>query len=101
MQKQYLDYVLASHYNSALAIVAANAISVLNCLPTFSFSGLDLHGIRVPRADLSGALLYSVDFTGADLSGVSFLSSCLGQANLRNANLENAEFADTLFKIQN
>ena len=81
----------ASRENSGAAIAAANAITILN-YARCSFAHMNLRGIKISYANLSGAVLYFTDLSHADLRHVNFL-----QANMHGANLENSDLKECFF----
>jgi len=92
-----------SKTREGVAIAAANAITVLNYAGVrFSepllelFNIQNLRGVRIPGADLSNAILDTVDFTNANLNGVRFVNAYMPRVNLKGAQLENAIFEDGL-----
>lgn len=56
--------------------------------------GMDLSGIKIPKADLRSRNLSKVSFKDADLSGALFVDSVLTGANFSGANLNGADFSD-------
>lgn len=51
---------------------------------------LNAQGIQLQGANLSNAILDTVDFTGANLQGANLSNANFGYSNLTNANLQNA-----------
>ena len=88
LQAKYLDIVYNSRNKDDInsEIAAANAITILN-LSHFSFSNLDLSGIRIKGADLAGGEFVNTDLSNTDLSGVNFRSSILTNAKFIGANM--------------
>ncbi len=76
-----------------VAIAAANAITVLN-KAFFNFSGLDLHGINIARANLQGAYCDQTDFSGSNLTDVQLSHAWLRQIVLRNCQLNGLNFGE-------
>ena len=78
--------------------VASNAITLLNVL-RFDFSAhlqpSEWRGIHVPRANLNGALLASVDLSNSDLSFVVFENAVLAACDISHSNLAGTCFSDT------
>ncbi len=80
-----------SKQDAKVAIAAANAITILNAAE-INFSGKNLSNVRIPSADLSGALCDGTNFQGADLSGVNFQASWLRNSNCKGAKLDDIHF---------
>ncbi|KAF9129419.1 hypothetical protein BGW39_004186 [Mortierella sp. 14UC] len=74
-------------------LVAANAISILVKART-RFNGMDLHGIKIPRADLRGGQFDSVDFSGADLTNVNLSKAWLRQARFIKTKMQGIQFGE-------
>ncbi|CAG9316216.1 unnamed protein product [Blepharisma stoltei] len=74
-----------------IEIAASNAISILN-LSGHNFHNKDLHGIKIPGANLSRSYLYNTNFEGSNLTGVDFDFSVIEHSNFKNCNLKNCEF---------
>ena len=78
-------------------IAASNAITLLNALRV-DFSALlrpgEWRGIHIPRANLKGALLASVDLSNSDLSYVVFENAVLAACNISGSNVEGTRFSD-------
>ena len=90
-KEKLFEIVYASREDASVEIASANAMTVLN-RARVSFSGLDLHGVRIKGANLSQGMFDSVDFRGADLRGVD-----LRQGWLRNTQLAGAQMAGVIF----
>ena len=73
--------VYQSRSSSDISTASANAISTLNSLG-LSFSGKDLKGIKIKGADLSYAIMDSVNLEGSDLTDVSMRGIHLVNSNL-------------------
>src|SRR5688572_10731333 len=56
------------------------------------FSALDLRGIRIPGANLSGALLDHTQLQGSDLRGVNLQGAWLRNADFRGAQMDDVNF---------
>ena len=67
-----------------VAMASANAITVLNAA-RFIFVNLDLSGIRILGADLTGSYWDQVDLRGADVSGADLRHVWMGQCQLQGA----------------
>jgi len=79
---------------------SSNAITVLNAARV-SFSGRDLHDIRIIGADLTGAILDNTNLENTDLSNVTLAGAWLHGTNFRNALLANlalGEYPSLLLK---
>ncbi len=85
--RYYYDLIERSKTNESIAIAAANAITILNAAGE-NFSRRDFEGIRIPGANLSGALLDHTNLKGADLTGVSLQRAWMVGSKLSNAKLE-------------
>jgi WD40 repeat protein/uncharacterized protein YjbI with pentapeptide repeats len=85
------DLIEQSKHNAAIAMAAANAVSVLNAAK-INFSGLDWSGIKIPGADLSGAILDQTILAGADLTGVNFQNAWLLAADFTSAQLNHVNW---------
>ncbi|KAG0315142.1 WD_REPEATS_REGION domain-containing protein [Linnemannia gamsii] len=85
-----------SKTDSEASQAAANAVTILfrsGC----QLNHIDMQGIRIPGADLSGGELDSAKFQGADLTGVNFSRSWLRQADFRDANMSEVQFGEWPF----
>ena len=76
-----------------ISTAAANAITVLN-VSGESFSGKVFGNIKIPGADLSGAVCDGTNFSGANVSRVIFREACLRQANFEEALMKETEFGE-------
>lgn len=78
-------------------IAASNAITLLNALRV-DFSTLlqpsEWRGICIPRANLNGALLASVDLRDSDLSYVVFDDAILAACDIGGSNVDGTRFTD-------
>eukprot|EP00002_Diphylleia_rotans_P040774 TRINITY_DN9752_c0_g1_i1.p1 TRINITY_DN9752_c0_g1~~TRINITY_DN9752_c0_g1_i1.p1 ORF type:complete len:2198 (+),score=378.02 TRINITY_DN9752_c0_g1_i1:187-6780(+) len=90
-QKELFDIVRQSKDDPRKSHAASNAITILN-FAQVSFTVMDLRGIRIPRANLSRALLESVNLSDADLTEVNFSEAYLSNAILENADLNGCNF---------
>lgn len=70
-----------SKRDSHVAIASANAITVLKQVRPV-FSNINLAGVRIPGADLTGSYWDQVNLTNADLSGVNLRHVWMGQCQL-------------------
>eukprot|EP00741_Cyanophora_paradoxa_P012837 tig00020629_g12396.t1 len=68
-------------------LAAANAATVL-VAAHFSLAGRDLHGVRVPKANLWRLEAAGADLRGADMRGCSLAEACLAGADLQAARLQ-------------
>eukprot|EP01064_Diplonema_japonicum_P007015 TRINITY_DN1476_c0_g2_i1.p1 TRINITY_DN1476_c0_g2~~TRINITY_DN1476_c0_g2_i1.p1 ORF type:complete len:2482 (+),score=591.19 TRINITY_DN1476_c0_g2_i1:75-7520(+) len=71
-------------------VPASMAISILNS--AVSFSGMDLSGIRVPKAELSSAVFHETDLSGADLCGSDLSGSYFHKTRLDGADMKDVDF---------
>ena len=74
----------ASKQDESKAQAASSAITVLNAA-RISFSGRNLQNIRIPGADLSGAILDNTNLENANLSNVNLTGAWLHGTNFKNA----------------
>ena len=82
---------------SEYSLAAANAATILN-FARIAFSGRNLSGIRIPGADLTGAILDNTNLEGADLREARLKGSWLQGANLKEANMEDSFFGELEYK---
>ncbi|KAG0072200.1 hypothetical protein BGZ89_007609 [Linnemannia elongata] len=75
---------------------AVNAITIL-VRAGVRFNGMDLKGIRIPGANLSGGEFDSTQLQGADLTDVNFSSSWLRQADLSRAKMDGVQFGESQY----
>jgi WD40 repeat protein len=87
---QIIEY---SKQTPAIQIAAANAISALNAA-NVPFSGMDLRKIRVPRANLEGAICDGTDLSEADLRDTIMMRIFLGNAILKKAQMKGVYFGE-------
>jgi uncharacterized protein YjbI with pentapeptide repeats len=57
-----------------------------------SFSNLDFENIRVPKANLSRAIMFNTNLYKANLQEVSFVNSIISRANMSQSELKDADF---------
>lgn len=90
-QHKLFALVTLSKRDPRAAQAAANAASILNiagiALNTFDFSA-----VRIPGADLRGAILHNASLRGADLRHALFADAHLAGAVLDDANLYGVDF---------
>ena len=91
----YYQFIEESKTNESKAIAAANAITLLNAAGE-NFANKDFQGVRIPGANLSGALLPQVKFTGADLRQVCLQNSWAVGADFREAKMEGVTFNEEI-----
>ncbi|KAF9427947.1 hypothetical protein BGZ94_003777 [Podila epigama] len=72
---------------------AANAISIL-VKARVRFNNANLHGIKVPGADLRGGQFDSADLQSTDLRGVNLTGTWLRKANLSKAQMSDTQFGE-------
>ncbi len=100
-KNKLFEAIESSKKDERYAVGAANAITALNCAEV-NFNGLDFNGIRIPRANLSGALCDNTSFQDADLTEVNFQSAWLREANLCGATMANIDLGEwPSIKIKN
>jgi WD40 repeat protein len=75
-KEDYFKLVYLSVKSERFARIAANAITVLN-YARVPFSGMDLSGIRIPRANLKGAILHETNLSDTDLTGIDLQNAFL------------------------
>ncbi|KAF9151024.1 hypothetical protein BG015_007150 [Linnemannia schmuckeri] len=92
-RQQLLDVIEESKTDANAAIAAANAITIL-VKAGVRFNGVDLRGIRVPNADLTGGQFDSAQLQGADLTGATLTRSWIHQADFRNAHMTGVRFGE-------
>jgi ankyrin repeat protein/WD40 repeat protein/tetratricopeptide (TPR) repeat protein len=98
----------ASRHDNKVKIGAANAISLLKY--AVPFSCMDLSGIKVPYANLSGAVFDHTDLSAADLSYCILEKALFRSANLTSAILDhvslgfrlipNLSYASAIFPVE-
>ncbi|MEM7496004.1 MAG: pentapeptide repeat-containing protein, partial [Myxococcota bacterium] len=105
LKNKLWGFIFSSEDNADIALVAANALTVLNAAGE-SFAGKDLRRIQVAvkndetqewqGPDLRGADLAGTNLTHADLRGARFNAADLDRCVLRHARLADARFAPRL-----
>lgn len=96
LKEQYYKHIERSKTDTRYATAAANAISILNYARE-SFSNMDFRGIRIPFANLSGAMLDHTNFSNADLTGVDLANAWLRRTNFKNARMKDVVFGEEAF----
>ena len=91
----YYDLIEQSKVDETKAIVAANAITILNVAGE-NFSDKNFQGVRIPGADLSGGLLQQVKFNGADLRNVCLQNAWAPGASFQEAKMEGVIFNEEI-----
>ena len=103
LEKMLHKLVIASRVKAndefSFGQVASVALSILNLSGVVSFAGMDLHDIKVPGADLTGAVLHNTNLNGAKLQGARLAGAFLAGADLRGAELEGVEFGTEPFSV--
>ncbi len=61
-----------------------------------SFSGKDLSGVQIPRADLNNGVFDSTDFTRANLENVIFVNAWLRRTKFDKAQMRGVQFGKTI-----
>jgi hypothetical protein len=92
-KRTLFQWIELSKEHSDVAIAAANAITILNRAREI-FSGMSLAGIRIPSAELEGAIFDGTNLQGADLRGVNFRGAWLQNADCREAQFEGVGFGE-------
>ncbi len=90
-KEHYEDLIERSKTDETVAIGSANAITILNAAGE-NLSSRDFRDVRIPGADLSGALLDSTNFSSADLSQVSLQGTWAYGINLQGAKVQGLNF---------
>ena len=90
-KKWMFELLKYSKKDKRYAIGASNAISALNAAKV-SFSGTNLREVKIPYANLDGAVIDSKDLSDSDLTGVSFRAVWLRNSNLQRACLKDVQF---------
>jgi WD40 repeat protein/ankyrin repeat protein len=90
---QLMRLVEDSRQSDFPAIASSNAITVLNAARV-PFSGRDLKGIRIPSADLTGAILDNTNLENADLSNATLTGAWLHGTNFKNVRLTNLSLGE-------
>ncbi|KAK3824987.1 MAG: WD40-repeat-containing domain protein [Benniella sp.] len=99
-EQQLLNYIEYSKKDRKWSTAASNAITIL-VRAGVQFNGADLRGIRVPKADLSYGAFDSAQLQGADLSDVNLCGVWLSRANLSGARMAGVQFGELPFLKQN
>ncbi len=89
-QKLY-EVIQLSNPEPVIATASSNAITILNAARE-DFTDKKFIGVRIPKANLTGALCSYTNFSYADCRGVNFSGACLQNANLSNAYLSGVNF---------
>ncbi|KAG0349437.1 hypothetical protein BG005_010972 [Podila minutissima] len=92
-KKQLLTMIERSKIDQAARTAATNAITIL-VRSGMQFNWADLRGIRIPGADLSGGIFEHAQLQGADMRRVNFHNVCLRQADVSDANMQDARFGE-------
>jgi WD40 repeat protein len=89
--ERLFEVVKSSRNKAANSRKAANAITLLN-MARVSFSGMDLHGIKIEGANLENAILHQTNLSCADLRQVNLRNTYLAEANLSGSQMDNVRF---------
>jgi len=92
-EEQLFTYIEHSKKDKKWHIAASNAITIL-VRAGVQFIGIDLRGIRIPRADLGYGVFDSVHFQGADLREVNFRGTWLRQSDLSGTDMTGVHFGE-------
>ena len=95
-KESLLSLLQSARNNDNMTIAAANAITILNWAGV-PLMNLDLSGLRIPKADLSRAMLAETKLDNADLTDVKFHRACLRRTSMQDAILLNANFGELPF----
>ncbi|KAF9141878.1 hypothetical protein BGX30_003881 [Mortierella sp. GBA39] len=95
-KQQLLAIIEESKTNLAASRAAANAATIL-FRSGVRLCSVDMRGVRIPGADLSGGELDSVQFQGADMTGVNLSRSWLRRADFSNAVMSGVQFGEWPF----
>lgn len=90
---ELFDLILASRADEKMAVAAANAITILN-MAKVPFSGMDLSGVRVPKANLTNGIFDQTNLNSAILDDVEMTNAFLGLTLLRGSRLKGIEFRE-------
>lgn len=96
-KRQLLKIIENSKTTDKVNIAAANAITVLNAAKVV-FSGMDFERIKIPDADLTGAILDNTNLEGSDLRRATLKTAWLSNANMKEANMEGCLFGELAYK---
>ncbi|KAK3830407.1 MAG: hypothetical protein JOS17DRAFT_159523 [Linnemannia elongata] len=92
-KRHLLAVIELSKSDAQASQAAANAITIL-VRAVVRFNGVDLRGIRIPGADLTGGQFDSAQLQDADLTGVNLTKAWIRQADLSRACLEGTRFGE-------
>ena len=92
-KENLLAILVKSKTNGDIETASSNAATILNAM-RFPFSGLNLSGVRIPRADLSDSVLHQTNFSKSNLSSVTFTNAFLKDADLSSSRMENVKFGE-------
>jgi len=92
-QEQLLSYLEYSKKDKKWRIAAANAITVL-VRAGVQFIHTDLHGVRIPRADISYGVFDSVQLQGADLRKANLRGVWMRQTDLSRSQMTGVQFGE-------
>ncbi|KAF9347874.1 hypothetical protein BGX34_002825, partial [Mortierella sp. NVP85] len=95
-KEQLFAYIEHSKKDKKWRKAAANAITIL-VRAGVQFNGADLRGIRIPRADLSYGVFDSAQLQGADLRKVNLRGIWMRQADLSGAQMTSVQFGESPF----
>ncbi|KAG9066992.1 hypothetical protein KI688_012904 [Linnemannia hyalina] len=90
---ELLTIIEQSKNDNQAAQAAANAITIL-VKARVRFNGVDLRGIRIPGADLTGGQFDSAQLQDADLTGVNLSKTWIRQADLSRAGMGETQFGE-------
>ena len=93
---QFIHYSKHTLYGQKYQIGAANAITILN-RARVSFSQMDLTSIRIPYANLDGAILDHTQLQNADLCGVSLRGAWICNTDFASSKMADIEFGQRPF----
>ncbi|KAG0294980.1 hypothetical protein BGZ96_000118 [Linnemannia gamsii] len=92
-KNQLLDIIESSKTDDKKNHAAANAITIL-VKAGVRFNNVDLKGICIPGADLTGGQFDSAQLQGADMTGVTLTRSWIHQADFSNARMTGVRFGE-------
>ena len=95
-KQQLHAYIEHSKKDKKWRLAAANAITIL-VRAGVRFIGVDLRGVRIPRADISYGVFDSAQLQGADLRKVNLQSAWLRQTDLSDAQMTGVVFGELPF----
>jgi WD40 repeat protein len=93
MQQNLFEYVLSSKNNPTQAIIAANAMTILN-RARISFSGKDLSHVHIPYANLQHLVAQGTNFLGANLTGCDLRGAYLAESCLDGSTMDEVKFGE-------